>query len=263
MANSFILTCRIGTRDWRLSNGLMGHVVRPAVQHCMEFDAEIAAIIDETADTKTLRLSRPRDFNFIAGQFVNVTLCAPDGKRVRRAYSIASSPLDPHLDLTVRRMPGGIVSTILTTEVTVAQRLNLRGPYGRFLLEDREMVWIAGGSGIVPFRSMWRYLDQTSSSAPFTLLYATKNAEQIIFRDELAALARGRNPVLHTFTADAPAVWNGFRGRVDRRMLSAVVRDFEGPLFYLCGPPVMCDDVALHLRELGVPQSCIRAEKYD
>src|SRR5215470_13260139 len=98
----------------------------------MEFDATVTEIIIETADTKTLRFIRPTEFTFIPGQFVNITLSIPGERRVRRAYSIASSPLEETLDLTVRRMADGFVSRILTDEVAVGQRLSLKGPYGRF-----------------------------------------------------------------------------------------------------------------------------------
>src|SRR5688572_7566236 len=99
----------------------------------MEFEAAIREIIVETSDTKTLRADRPADFTFVPGQFVNVTFMTREDGRVRRAYSIASSPLEPYIDLTVRQLPGGLVSTILTQEVMIGERLNLRGPYGRFL----------------------------------------------------------------------------------------------------------------------------------
>src|SRR5262249_33615699 len=121
----------------------------------MEFEAEIRDIIVETADTKTVRVDRPADFSFVPGQFVNVTFMTPEDGRVRRAYSIASSPLERYIDLTIRQMPGGLVSRILTEDVRIGDHLNLRGPYGRFVFEERILVWIAGGSGIVPFRSMW------------------------------------------------------------------------------------------------------------
>src|SRR5690242_6917091 len=109
----------------------------------MEFVATVTDIITETADTKTLRFARPAEFTFIPGQFVNVTLCLPGGQRVRRAYSIASSPLEQQLDLTVRRVPDGLVSRILTDQVAIGQQLSLKGPYGRFVLEDKRLVWIA------------------------------------------------------------------------------------------------------------------------
>jgi ferredoxin-NADP reductase len=229
----------------------------------MEFDSRIESIIQETEDTKTLRLARPADFGFISGQFVNITMNTLLTGRARRAYSIASSPLDPYLDLTVRRVPDGLMSRILTDEITVGDSLNLRGPYGRFILEDRRSVWIAGGSGIVPFRSMWRYIEQTTASIEFTLLYATKSADQIIFRLEIEALSRRRTSIFHTFTEKTPAGWEGFRGRINLPMLSRVVLEPEVPLFYVCGPPRMCDSVSCDLVQLGVPRLNIRTEKYD
>src|SRR5262245_6568508 len=229
----------------------------------MEFEAEIREIIVETSDTKTLRMNRPAPFGFVPGQFVNVTLLTQEDGRVRRAYSIASSPLEPRIDLTVRQLPGGLVSKILTEDVRIGERLNLRGPYGRFVFEERKLVWIAGGSGIVPFRSMWRYIDETRSRTDFILLYASKSFDQIIYRHELAALLQRGRRILYTFTQEAPAGWDGFIGRIDQRMLTAVVPEFNGPLFYICGPPLMCDDVARHLAEIGVPRLNIRMEKYD
>jgi ferredoxin-NADP reductase len=229
----------------------------------MEFEAEIRSIIVETSDTRTLRLDRPANFNFVAGQFVNVTLMTREDGRVRRAYSIASSPREPYIALTVRQMPDGLVSRILTEEVRIGERLNLRGPYGRFIFEERPLVWIAGGSGIVPFRSMWRYIEETEASTDFTLLYATKSFDQIIYREELAALLHRGRRILHTLTQQAPAGWKGFLGRIDPPMLAAIVPEFNIPLFYVCGPPAMCDDVARHLVQLGAPRSNIRLEKYD
>src|SRR5262245_9237147 len=209
----------------------------------MEFEAEIREIIVETSDTKTLRMNRPAPFGFVPGQFVNVTLLTQEDGRVRRAYSIASSPLEPNIDLTVRQLPGGLVSKILTEDVQVGDRLNLRGPYGRFVLEERKLVWIAGGSGIVPFRSMWRFIEQTRSLADFTLVYASKTFDQIIYRDELAALLQRGRRILHTLTQETFPGWSGFRGRVDTPMLGAIVPEVKDRLFYICGPPAMCNDI--------------------
>jgi ferredoxin-NADP reductase len=229
----------------------------------MEFDATVTDIITETADTKTLRLTRPAGFDFVPGQFVNVTLSLPDGGRIRRAYSIASSPLEAGLDLTVRRLPGGAMSPILTDEVEVGWQLSLKGPYGRFLLEDKRLVWIAGGSGIVPFRSMWRYIDQKGLCAEFALLYAIQDVDHIIYRSELDALRQRGKHVSYTFTQNAPSDWSGFRGRINQTMLTTFVSDFSQPLFYICGPPAMCKAIVDELRGLEVPQTRIRVEEYD
>jgi glycine betaine catabolism B len=233
------------------------------VSHCMEFDAVVTDIVCETSDTKTLRFTRPPEFTFIPGQFVNVTLRLPGGQRVRRAYSIASSPLEGQLDLTVRRLPDGLVSAILTDEVTVGESLSLKGPYGRFLLEDKRMMWVAGGSGIVPFRSMWRYIDQKALSTEFVLLYAIRDVEHAIYRSELNGLLQAGRSISCTFTREAPCGWTGLRGRIDRTMLQSVVPDFRDIVFYACGPPAMCRSIVCDLTELGVPRVSIRTEEYD
>jgi ferredoxin-NADP reductase len=229
----------------------------------MEFEGEIRSIIAETSHTKTLRIDRPPDFTFVPGQFVNVTLTTREHGRVRRAYSVASSPLELHIELTVQHLPGGLVSRILTQDAMPGDRLNLRGPYGRFVLDNRRLVWVAGGSGIVPFRSMWRYIEETGSELDFTLLYTNKSFDQIIYRAELDALSRKGHKIFHTFTTETPAGWQGFEGRIDKKMLASAVPELRGNLFYICGPPAMCDDVARHLAELGVTRADIRIEKYD
>jgi ferredoxin-NADP reductase len=229
----------------------------------MEFCAVVTDIIVETPDTKTLRFRRPPDFTFVPGQFLNVTLCLPGARRVRRAYSIASSPLEEQLDLTIRRVPDGLVSPILTDEVKVGQPISLKGPYGRFLLTDKRMIWFAGGSGIVPFRSMWRYIDQKEASTEFALLYAIPDVEHLIYRSELNGLLQAGKSIAYTFTRQAPTGWTGLRGRIDRAMLQAIVPDFCATAFYACGPPGMCHSIVCDLIELGVPRDGIRTEEYD
>ncbi len=229
----------------------------------MEFDAVVTDIVPETPDTKTLRFTRPQEFTFIPGQFVNVTLRLPGGQRVRRAYSIASSPLEEQLDLTVRRLPDGLVSAILTEEVTVGHSLSLKGPYGRFLLEDKRMMWFAGGSGIVPFRSMWRYIEQKALATDFVLLYAIRDVEHLIYRSELNVMLQAGKNISYTFTREAPGGWTGLRGRINRNMLETVVPDAGDTIFYACGPPAMCRSIVCDLTGLGVPRDGIRTEEYD
>ena len=85
----------------------------------------------------------------------------------------------------------------------------------------------------------------------------------LVVAQKLAALLQRGRRILHTFTQEAPAGWTGFLGRIDSQMLSATIPEFSAPLFYICGPPAMCDDVARHLLQFGAARSNIRLEKYD
>lgn len=225
----------------------------------------INRIIDETPETKSLLLDMPEPrLQFQPGQFVNVTMTAA-GRRVRRAYSIASSPLDPEIMLTVKRMEEGLVSTYLCDAVKPGDVLHIRGPYGLFTLDEAasHLVFVAGGSGIAPFRSMWRYLLQIGSTAQVDVLYASRSPAYVIYRSELDVLNHAGCRVTYTFTRNDDPLWTGYARRIDRSMLVDVAGNLTDKSFYVCGPPALCDCVMTCLTALGVERRRIKAEKYD
>jgi len=221
-------------------------------------------IVEETPDTKSF-LFDFEPISFAPGQFVNVTANVSENLRVRRAYSIASSPLETEFQLTVKRMVDGKLSTFLCDKASVGDVFDIRGPYGLFTLNERaaHVVFIAAGSGIVPFRSMWRYIVQESLDMQVTLLYASKSQNYIIYRNELLNLPGPRFNVVHTLTRNDDPEWMGYSRRIDSAMLLEVVRKFDGKYFYVCGPPVMCNCVAAYLQDFGVERARIKTEKYD
>jgi ferredoxin-NADP reductase len=195
---------------------------------------------------------------------VNVTVEFPQKLRARRAYSIASSPFDPELVLTVKRMEPGLVSQYLCDAVTEGDLLDIRGPYGIFTLEPTtEAVFIAAGSGIVPFRSMWRYMNQSLATTRFSLLYASRSFRYVIYREELAALRAAGFRIIHTFTQNEDPLWTGYSRRIDQEMLVEFVEDVGDKTFYVCGPPEFCACTAHHLVNLSVDRKRIKTEKYD
>ena len=228
--------------------------------------ARVSKIVEETPETKSFLFDLgSNSFTFAPGQFVNVTANITPDSRVRRAYSIASSPLEAEFKLTVKRMENGKLSTFLCDRAEVGDLFDLRGPYGLFTLEQnaREVVFIAAGSGIVPFRSMWRYIVQRPLDMKVTLLYASKSLSYVIYRDELTALPRPRFNVVHTLTRNDDPSLAGYSRRIDSEMLLEVVRKFEDKYFYVCGPPAMCNCVVMYLQDFGVERSRIKTEKYD
>src|SRR6478609_5051 len=122
----------------------------------------------ETARTKSLVLNMP-DWPgwYRSGQHVDVRLTAEDGYQAQRSYSIASAPEDEHLVLTVERLDDGEVSPYLAGELRPGDELELRGPIGGYFVWERSLagplLLVAGGSGIVPFRSILRHRSATGS----------------------------------------------------------------------------------------------------
>ena len=160
----------------------------------------VVGLHEETATARTISLKVPDWPGHIAGQHVDVRLTGADGYSAIRSYSIASAPnSEGRVDLTIERLPNGEVSPYLTQEVAVGDRLELRGPIGRWFVWHAEQTepiqLIAGGSGIVPLMAMIRSRASAGSTAPFRLLYSVREPGAVLYRDELLALLDHDRPV--------------------------------------------------------------------
>jgi ferredoxin-NADP reductase len=124
--------------------------------------ATVVGSIAETAQVRSIVLDLPGWRGHRAGQHLDVRLTAEDGYQAQRSYSIASAPEDQHLMLTVERLDDGEVSQYLVDELRIGDQLELRGPIGGYFVWDSAfggpLQLVAGGSGVVPFRSMLRHL---------------------------------------------------------------------------------------------------------
>ena len=237
----------------------------------VEFTAPVVEVREETPTTKTLVFDISGiDFDFYPGQYVMLKVpYPPTGEELRRAYSIASSPLQKdRLELTVKRKEGGKASVILTTQVRGGERFFIKGPYGKFFWTEGmsdSIVLIGAGSGVVPLMSILRYIrDKGLSEVKATLLVSYRSYEEIIYRKELEELSRLPNiKVRITLTREAPPEWKGLRGRIDREKILGEVEGLSANLYYLCGPPKFVDDMKSTLLDLGIDRERIKTERYD
>ena len=150
--------------------------------------AVVERVVVETyrARTFSLRLAEPRPF--IAGQHYDVRLTAPDGYQAQRSYSIASPPSDQTgtIDLTVELIPDGEVSPYFHEVVQPGDELEVRGPIGGPFTWTPDMggplLLAAGGSGIVPLRSILAHREAVAGALPALLLYSARSHEDIIYR---------------------------------------------------------------------------------
>ena len=203
-----------------------------------------------------------------AGQHVDVRLTAPDGYQAQRSYSIASGPEDDWLVLTVERLDDGEVSPYLTDELTAGDQLELRGPIGGYFVWEEQqggpLLMIAGGSGVVPFRSMLRHRAAVHSDVPARLVYSARSLNEVIYRDELSRLdAADGVQLTFALTRQWPDDWTGHRGRIDAALLQRVSwPPQERPLAYICGPSGFVEAAAETLVTSGHEPSRIRTERF-
>jgi ferredoxin-NADP reductase len=204
-----------------------------------------------------------------AGQHVDVRLTAPDGYQAQRSYSIASGPEDERLVLTIERLDDGEVSPYLVDALAPGDELELRGPIGGYFVWEQSvggpLLLVAGGSGIVPFRSMLRHRASVNSDVAARLLYSARSLDEIIYREELAGLqAAGEGlDIRFTLTRAWPPDWTGHRGRIDREFLQEVAwPPAELPLTYICGPSGFVESAAETLVASGHDPGRIRTERF-
>lgn len=229
--------------------------------------ATIAATDQLTPSIWSVVLELAEPLEFLAGQYVEIEVPGQPG--TTRSYSIASTPSSPsRLEVLVTRIDGGAFSGQLGTLAPGTPTM-VHGPFGSMFLRpgDRPVVLVGAGSGLGPLLGIARDLAETRDGAPARparLFYGARTVAEIPCRDELAALASGPGglEVLITLSRPAPGdAWDGPVGRVQALLGHEFgsAHDVDG---YVCGPPVMCDDVALFLEARGVATGRIHTDGF-
>jgi ferredoxin-NADP reductase len=218
--------------------------------------ATVASVKEETPHVKSFRLSLPMWMPHLPGQHYDVRLTAPDGYRAQRSYSVASSPLDEgEVELTIDRLDDGEVSPYFHDVVEVGDQVEVRGPFTSYFVWRGESpaLLVGGGSGVVPLMAMLRHRRRTMPELAMRLVYSVRTADDVIYADEL-----GHDAVL-TFTRDAPADWDGHRGRIDAELIGAA--EPAGTAF-VCGSNGFVEAATDLLLAAGTPAESIRTERF-
>jgi len=241
------------------------------VQAVLEWQAgTVTAIRPETRQTKSFTLALPNWMVHRPGQHYDVRLTAPDGYQTERSYSIASPPERVGvLELTVERIADGEVSPYLHDVLVPGDQLEVRGPIGGYFVWEVSLggplLLVAGGSGVVPLMAMLRHRAAQHSTVPTRILYSSRTADDVIYRDELDRLAAGDRAfeAFYTFTRQPPGGWTGYRRRIDAAMLAEVIKPFDKRArVYVCGPTLLVEAVANALVQMEVPIEQIRTERF-
>ena len=245
-------------------------MARAAVLGRLEWElGDLVELVQETPKVASLYLNVPGWPGHLAGQHVDVRLTADDGYVAERSYSIASPPEDRWLALTVERLDDGEVSPYLVGELKVGDKVELRGPIGGYFVwragDDRPLLLVGGGSGVVPLMAMLRHRASAPHKTPACLLYSSRTFADIIYREELDRLAAANDglTVHHTLTREKPARWTGYTRRIDAAMLQEVAWPREqSPAAYVCGPTPFVEAAATLLVGMGYQPIWVKTERF-
>ena len=212
-----------------------------------------------------LKLDRP--IRFQAGQYINLEVAALGGQS--RAFSLANPPGEADVvELNVRIVPGGQVTTWLHESLKVGDELKLSGPYGRFFVKKSAnvpLIFMAGGSGLSSPKSMIVELLSEGCELPMTLVYGQRSRAELYYDDEFRELA-----AKHANFTYVPALssepdgsdWSGARGFVHEAAKAHFANDFRGHKAYLCGPPAMIEACISTLMQGRLFERDIYTEKF-
>jgi ferredoxin-NADP reductase len=204
-----------------------------------EARAKVVAVRRQTPRSVTLTLEPNRAFTgFQAGQHINLTV-EIDGRRRTRCYSPASAEDATHIELTIGRHDGGLVSTFLCDNARPGMVLGLDSVGGDFTLPTERptrILFVSGGSGITPVMSMLRTMRDEGSDREIAFIHYARSAEEACYADELAAMPGVR--VLHGYTRDGRG---DLVGHFDADHLAAAMA--EPDAVFVCGPQALVDAV--------------------
>ncbi len=230
--------------------------------------AVVASVTPETPRVHTLALDVDGWPGHQAGQHVDIRLTADDGYQAVRSYSIASTPEDAGVRVTVERIDDGEVSPYLVDEAHPGDAFEVRGPIGGYFVWHAglggPLLLVAGGSGVVPLAAMLRHRVAVGVDVPVRLVYSTRSLDDVIYGDELDSLATNNGvDVIHTLTRTQPTGWTGYSRRVDRALLAETAWPAaDRPLTYVCGSTQFVETVSRALVELDHDPARIRTERF-
>ncbi|AKQ44905.1 hypothetical protein TH63_03540 [Rufibacter radiotolerans] len=242
------------------------------------YTMKVVDITQETSDALTLHLDHPdrKNIPYIPGQFLTLILTI-DGKKVRRSYSLCSTPDEPYFSVTVKRVEGGMVSNFLADHVLIGDEIEVMAPLGNFALKPdpslkRHLFFFGGGSGITPLMSMLKNTLKYEPQSRITLIYGNRNLDSIIFKDQLNQLEQ-QNPdrlkIVHVFNesmTDATEPQENI-GLLDRKMVLRLLENLRVPgydqeSYYMCGPEGMMNEVRDALQFMSVPATQVFKESF-
>ncbi len=215
----------------------------------------ITEIINRTHNVRTYRVEKPKGFSFTPGQATELNLRKPGWEKEKRPFTFTCLPDDNYLEFTIKSYHD---------HDGVTHELSLAKPGDQFEISDAwgaiaykgEGVFIAGGAGVTPFISIFRWLDKQKSIGGNKLFFSNKTDKDIILKDEFEKML-GKN-FFNVITNQPDTKY--FTGRIDKNFLQKNINDFSQH-FYVCGPDPFNEAILKTLGELGASAESLVFEK--
>nr|WP_315480565.1 hybrid-cluster NAD(P)-dependent oxidoreductase [uncultured Rhodoferax sp.] len=227
-------------------------------------------IRQETHDVKTFVLAAdaPRSFRYLPGQFITLELDI-NGQKINRCYTLSSAPTRPDVvSITVKRVPGGVVSNWLHDNLRIGMALGVMGPSGDFSCfaqPAQQYLLMSGGSGVTPLMSMARALHDLGSDVDVVFVHCARTPADVLFAEELVLMARNMPKFRVAIVCEQHtpgSSYAGHLGRMDAARLAHIAPDFMQRDVYTCGPAPFMGAVRTLLDQAGFDMARYRQESF-
>ena len=233
-------------------------------------------ITRETADCVSVAFEVPenlqQDYRFIPGQYLTLET-EIGGEKVRRSYSLCSSPLDGELRVAIKKVENGKFSSWANESLTVGAEIAVMTPEGNFYTKIQEgqkknYVAFAAGSGITPIYSIIKSVLEIEEDSTFTLFYGNQTSNTVIFKDKIDGLKNlymERLEVHHVLSREDQGT-DYLKGRIDDKKCERFSQSFFDPKgvdeYFICGPEEMINTVSDKLKDLGADPKSVHFELF-
>ncbi len=239
------------------------------------YNLKVKEVKQETKDAISIIFEMPETkIDYESGQFLTL-IQDINGSEIRRSYSFSSAPeIDQDIAVTIKRVEGGLMSNYLPDNIKAGDVMKVMEPMGVFTTQynaesKRHVVMFAGGSGITPMMSLIKSLLNKEPESVITLIYANRNIDSIIFKEELdqwQTRFEGRLQVIHILD-EAPMNWQGHSGLLNHDMLIKLFErmpdwGIDKTDYLMCGPEGMMNNVQSLLSEQHIPKEKITKESF-
>ncbi|MDB4444604.1 2Fe-2S iron-sulfur cluster binding domain-containing protein [bacterium] len=238
-----------------------------------EFLVRVGEIEDLTPSMKALHLKilTPEEgISFKAGQYIQLEV--PKYELTRgpeyRAYSVASGAGEAHdLELVITKVPDGAVTTYVHDYLKINEELRINGPYGDFYLRDsdRDILFIATGSGLAPIKSMLHQIEKEEIKRKTTLFFGARTRKDLLYYEKLRDFEKHIPNFAFVPTLSRPTEedqWDGEKGRVTD-LIEKHIPENANIQVYICGAPTMVDSCEDILKKKGIPVEQIFYDKFE
>lgn len=263
--NSIRLSCQLKVKkDMRIE-------IPEELFNVRQFRGVVAGIRDLTYDIKevTIRLLEPAEISFKAGQYIQLETPEYElaDEPVYRAYSVSSVPsLKDTVELEIRRVPNGICTTYVHDYMKEGDTVTLNGPYGEFFLRDsdRRIVFIAGGSGNAPIKSILSDMAEKKNGRKALYFFGARTTKDLFLMEEMTSFEKKLDDFTYIPALSEPAEedrWQGETGLIT----DVIEKRLEGGVeteAYLCGSPGMIAACIKVLTAKGIPEELIFYDKF-